>query len=92
MRAVLIAALLTITGAAQAAEYWQSDNLLACLVGKGTVAMRHGATADAAYNEANTSCIGTADPPPPKNVDGVDFSNYAHALAWQILHRAEGAI
>lgn len=93
MRYLATTALLLIyMSPAAAAEYWQSDNLLACLVGNGAVEMRHGATADQAMSAVMPGCQKTVDPPPKAGQDGADYTKFVQATAMTILERASGVM
>ncbi len=75
------------------AEYWEGDNFLACLVGKGVVEMRHGATADDALKAVRATCDDTLEPEPkPSEEPEGDWGDYLDAmygLALDTLRAAE---
>lgn len=97
MRSLAIAAALILLAAPAAhAEYWDGDNLLACLVGKASVEMRHGATAEAALHAVGDNCIETTSEPEPAageepEGDWGDYLDAVYGLASDMLGVIEAA-
>ena len=60
-------------------EYFLGDNLLACLMAKGSVEMRHGASAEAALKSIDTQCMDANDEPDDNDGDWLDNA-YSRAL------------
>jgi hypothetical protein len=74
--------------------YGDGDNLLACLMGKATVEMRHGTSAEAALEMVRTECVNAnAEPEPSQEPEGQwgDYLDHVLAIASQSLEAMEKA-
>jgi hypothetical protein len=88
MRLIAAALLFLIVTVPSQAEYWDGDNLLACLVGKGVVEIRHGALARDALEAVAEECVASASEPPPAEEpegDSGDYLDYVFDTALRSL-------
>lgn len=96
MRAPLIAAVFLAALnwspvlAANAPGYWDGDNYLECLIGKGAVAMRHGAKPVAAVDSVREACASALEPNASAEVagDAGDYVDYVYGVAVDTLTAA----
>lgn len=93
---LVLAVLITAAPATAADEYWSGDNLLACLIGKGAVEMRHGATAEAAILSVRNACVeafAEPEPAPDEEPEGEwgDYLDYAVDAAQTALEAVADA-
>lgn len=79
---ICLMVLVSSSAALAADEYWDGDNLLACLVGKGAVEIRHGASAEAAIGAVRDECVSsTAEPEPAAGEEPEgDWGDYLDAM------------
>lgn len=90
MRALILAVSLTLSVAPVGAKepYWDGDHFLECLLGKGGVAMRHGAQPNAALEVARKACVKTMEPEGSAADNDGDYVDYVIGIAQDTLQAA----
>ena len=83
--------LLLIAPTGHAAERWDGDDYLACLVGQGAVALRHGSSAQEALNVAMPTCEASMEPEGSAAAADGDYIDYISGAALTALTAIEGA-